>query len=70
MDYKPGAIVPIILPGMDPSEFASKAAYPLTIALVLTTIVIAVATISLILGLCIKIYGRKGTLSSRRIWHD
>ncbi|MFH1056095.1 MAG: cation:proton antiporter subunit C, partial [Candidatus Altiarchaeota archaeon] len=36
MDYKVGGIVPIILPGMDPAEFASKAAYPLTIALVLT----------------------------------
>ena len=70
MDYREGGIVPIFLPGMDPSEFASKAAYPLTIALVLTNIVIAVATISLILGLCIKIWGREGTLSARRIWKD
>jgi energy-converting hydrogenase B subunit E len=70
MDYKEGGIVPIILPGMNPEVFASQAAYPLTIALVLTNIVIAVATISLILGLCIKIYGKKGTLSSRRVWQD
>ena len=68
MDYKVGGIVPIILPGMSPAEFGSKAAYPLTIALVLTNIVIAVATISLILGLCIKIHGKTKTLSARRIW--
>jgi len=70
MDYRPGAVVPIILPGVNPADFASTAAYPLTIALVLTNIVIAVATVSLILGLCIKIHGKAGTLSARRIWPD
>ncbi len=70
MDYRVGGIVPIMLPGMEPHEFAAKAAYPLTIALVLTNIVIAVATISLILGLAIRIHGSKGTLSSRRIWKN
>jgi energy-converting hydrogenase B subunit E len=70
MGYRQGGIVPIILPGMGAGEFAAKAAYPLTIALVLTNIVIAVATISLILGLCIKIYSKHRSLSTRRIWPD
>jgi energy-converting hydrogenase B subunit E len=70
MGYREGGIVPIILPGVKPEEFASQAAYPLPMALVLTNIVIAVATMSLILGLCVKLYQRNRTLSARRIWSD
>ena len=70
MDYKVGGIAPIALPDIHFMEYASKAAYPLTIALVLTNIVIAVATVSLILGLVIRLYGSEGTLSCRRIWKD
>ena len=70
MGYRAEGIVPIILPGVDPLVFASRAAYPLPMALVLTNIVIAVATMSLILGLCVRIYQEKKTLSARRIWAD
>jgi energy-converting hydrogenase B subunit E len=68
--YKAGGIVPILLPGVESMEFASKAAYPLPMALVLTNIVISVATVSLILGLCVKLYHSNKTLSTRRIWKD
>ena len=34
--YKAGGVVPILMPGMDTSWFASNAAYPLPFGLVLT----------------------------------
>jgi len=70
MGYNEGGIVPIRLPGTELVVFSEKAAFALPQALVLTNIVIGVATISLILGLCIKIHNEKKTLSSRRIWTD
>ena len=68
MGYKAGGIVPIKLPGM--VGFAANAAYPLPMALVLTNIVIGVATVALILGLCTRIFNETGSLSSGRIWAD
>jgi energy-converting hydrogenase B subunit E len=70
MGYRQGGIVPIILPGMSDADFAATAGYPLPMALVLTNIVIGVATTALILGLIIKIYNQKKTLSSREVWPD
>ncbi|MBD3387802.1 MAG: hypothetical protein GF416_02025 [Candidatus Altiarchaeales archaeon] len=68
MGYREGGIVPIIMPGVGSGEFASQAAYPLPMALVLTNIVISVATVSLILGLCVKLYQKNKTLSAGRLW--
>jgi energy-converting hydrogenase B subunit E len=70
MGYREGGIVPIYLPGMAAGEFAKNAGYPLPMALVLTNIVIGVATTALILGLIIKIYNSKRTLSSKEVWSD
>ncbi len=70
MGYREGGIVPIQLPGMTAEGFASHAGYPLPMALVLTNIVIAVATVALILGLCVKLHNKHKTLSSRRIWSE
>ncbi|MBU0762845.1 MAG: sodium:proton antiporter [Candidatus Altiarchaeota archaeon] len=70
MGYRQGGIVPIILPGMDATEFAQIAGYPLPMALVLTNIVIGVATTALILGLVIRIYNSKKTTSAREVWTD
>ena len=70
MGYKPGGIVPIRLPNMDLSFFIQNSAYPLPMALVLTNIVIGVATVALILGLIIKIFNHTKSLSCRRIWPD
>ncbi len=70
MGYKEGGIVPIKLPDVTLVDFAKDAAYPLPMALVLTNIVIGVATAALILGLIIKIHKEKRTLSARRIWSD
>jgi len=68
--YKEGGIVPIIMEGMTKTEFAAKAAYPLPMALVLTSIVISVSTIALILGLVLKLHAKYGTLSVKEIWGE
>jgi len=70
MGYKEGGIVPILLQGMDKAQFAANAAYPLPMALVLTSIVISVSTVSLILGLIIKLYAKYNTLSVKKIWGE
>ena len=44
--YKAGGVVPILMPGMDTSWFASNAAYPLPFGLVLTSIVIGASTLA------------------------
>ena len=68
--YRAEGIAPILLPGVESVEFTSRAAYPLPMALVLTNIVISVATVSLILGLCVKLYQSNKTLSTKGIWKD
>jgi len=70
MGYKEGGIVPILLPGMDKAVFAANSAYPLPMALVLTSIVISVSTVALILGLIIKLYQKYETLSVKKIWGE
>jgi energy-converting hydrogenase B subunit E len=68
--YRAQGVAPILSPGVEATEFALKAAYPLPMALVLTNIVISVATVSLILGLCVRLYHSNRTLSAKRIWKD
>ena len=48
--YKAGGIVPILMPGMDTTWFASNAAYPLPFGLVLTSIVIGASTLAVMLA--------------------
>lgn len=70
MGYRKDGIVPIIGEKMTLENFASSAAYPLPQALVLTNIVIGVATTALILGVCIKLYNHYKTLDCGGIWND
>ncbi|MFH1403591.1 MAG: cation:proton antiporter subunit C [Candidatus Altiarchaeota archaeon] len=70
MGYREGGIVPILTPEIGGATFTSLSAYPLTMALVLTAIVISVSTITLILGLCIKAYCQCNSLSARKMWGE
>lgn len=62
--YKAGGVVPILMPGMDSSWFASNAAYPLPFGLVLTSIVIGASTLAVMLALVMVLYKKYGTLST------
>ena len=62
--YKAGGVVPILMPGMDTTWFASNAAYPLPFGLVLTSIVIGASTLAIMLALVMVLYRRDGTLST------
>ena len=68
--YKPDGIVPILMPGMDPSWFATNAAYPLPFGLVLTSIVIGASTLAVMLALVMVLYRRYGTLSTKVMLAD
>ena len=65
--FKLGGIVPIFTQTGDMEEFAESAAYPLSFALVLTNIVIAVSILAVGLGLTIRLYHRHQSLSSSKI---
>ena len=54
--YKAGGVVPILMPGMDTTWFASNAAYPLPFGLVLTSIVIGASTLAIMLALVMVLY--------------
>lgn len=68
--YKPGGVVPILMPNMDTSWFATNAAYPLPFGLVLTSIVIGASTLAVMLALVMVLYKRYGTLSTRVMLAD
>jgi energy-converting hydrogenase B subunit E len=68
--YKPGGVVPILMPGMDTSWFATNAAYPLPFGLVLTSIVIGASTLAVMLALVMVLYRRYGTLSTKVMLAD
>ena len=68
--YKSGGIVPILLPEMDTSWFASNASYPLPYGLVLTSIVIGASTLAVMLALVMVLYRKYGTLSTRVMLAD
>jgi energy-converting hydrogenase B subunit E len=68
--YKPDGIVPILLPGMNTTWFASNAAYPLPFGLVLTSIVIGASTLAVMLALVMVLYRRYGTLSTKAMLAD
>ena len=63
--FKPGGIIPIFTSEMtDTAVYAGEAAYPLSFALVLTNIVIAVSVLAVGLGLAIKLHHKHQTLSA------
>ena len=62
--YKADGIVPILMPNMDPTWFASNASYPLPYGLVLTSIVIGASTLAVMLALVMVLYRKYGTLST------
>jgi energy-converting hydrogenase B subunit E len=65
--YVEGGIVSILLPGMSPSEFASKAILVFPVGIVLTNIVISVSTTAVLVALVIMLYRRYGTLKSSKV---
>ena len=68
--YRPGGVVPILMPGMDTSWFAANAAYPLPFGLVLTSIAIGASTLAVMLALVMVLYRRYGTLSTKVMLAD
>ena len=68
--YRPGGVVPILMPGMDTSWFAANAAYPLPFGLVHTSIVIGASTLAVMLALVMVLYRRYGTLSTKVMLAD
>ena len=68
--YKPGGVVPILMPGMSPSWFAVNSAYPLPFGLVLTSIVIGASTLAVMLAIVMVIYKKYGTLSTKVLLAD
>ena len=70
LGYKAGGIVPILMPDMNTTWFASNAAYPLPFGLVLTSIVIGASTLAVMLALVMVIYKKYGTLSTKVMLAD
>ena len=68
--YKAGGIVPILMPNMDSTWFASNASYPLPYGLVLTSIVIGASTLAVMLALVMVLYKKYGTLSTKVMLAD
>ena len=68
--YKPGGVVPILMPGMSPPWFAVNSAYPLPFGLVLTSIVIGASTLAVMLAIVMVIYKKYGTLSTKVLLAD
>ena len=68
--YKAGGIVPILMPNMNTTWFASNASYPLPYGLVLTSIVIGASTLAAMLALVMVLYRKYGTLSTSLMLAD
>ena len=68
--YKAGGIVPILMPNMNTTWFASNASYPLPYGLVLTSIVIGASTLAVMLSLVMVLYKKYGTLSTKEMLAD
>ena len=68
--YRAGGIVPILIPNMNTTWFASNASYPLPYGLVLTSIVIGASTLAVMLALVMVLYRKYGTLSTKVMLAD
>ncbi len=62
--YKTGGVVPILIPGMDKSWFATNAAYPLPFGLVLSSIVIGASSLAVMFAIVMVLYKKYGTLKT------
>lgn len=67
LGYVEGGVVPILIPGMSVSEFATRAALVFPIGIVLTNIVIGVSTTAILVALAIMLYRRYGTLKASKV---
>ena len=67
LGYKAGGVVPIFMPGMNSTWFATNSAFPLPQALVLTSIVIGASTFAVMLALTMVLYKKYGSLSANEI---
>ncbi|MEM3366187.1 MAG: cation:proton antiporter subunit C [Candidatus Methanomethyliaceae archaeon] len=67
LGYVEGGVVPILIPGMSVSEFATRAALVFPVGIVLTNIVIGVSTTAILVALAIMLYRRYGTLKASRV---
>jgi len=67
LGYRRGGIPPILDRSMETTQFASQAVDPLPQALVLTSIVIGLGTLSLMVAIAIRLYERYGTFDVTEI---
>ncbi|MDH5811656.1 MAG: cation:proton antiporter subunit C [Candidatus Methanomethylicaceae archaeon] len=67
LGYVEGGVVPILIPGMSVSEFATRAALVFPVGIVLTNIVIGVSTTAILVALAIMLYRRYGTLKASKV---
>lgn len=67
LGYRHGGMAPIVEPGDLAAGFALRAVDPLPQALVLTAIVISLATLALMIAVCLRVYGKYGTFDITEI---
>lgn len=70
LGYRANGITYIFLQDMEVNNFLGQASYPLSFALVLTSIVIGASTLAVMLAISIVLYKRHGTLSSSALLND
>ncbi len=67
LGYRREGIAPIVEPGDMAAGFANRSVDPLPQALVLTAIVIGLATLALMIALCLRVYSKYGTFDITEI---
>lgn len=67
LGYRSGGMAPILERGIVAETVVQKAVDPLPQALVLTSIVISLATLALMIAVCLRVYGKYGTFDITEI---
>jgi multicomponent Na+:H+ antiporter subunit C len=67
LGYRRGGMAPIVEPGDLTAGFVNRAVDPLPQALVLTSIVIGLATLALLIAVCLRVYSKFGTFDITEI---
>lgn len=67
LGYKSGGIAPILLPDMDRASFVQQSVDPLPQVLVLTSIVIGLATLALMVAIALRLYEKYQTFDMSEI---
>ena len=67
LGYRHAGVAPIVAPGEKTADLATLAVDPLPQALVLTAIVISLATLALMIAVCLRVYGKYGTFDITEI---